>query len=158
MSDSSPDLLFALTNSLQPARRAWQVAASRVLAESDLSLAVATPVLLVSRMGDGVMQNVLAERIGVHPAALVRTLDQAESAGLLERRMVPGNRRLRAIHLLDEGRRLAQRMEKQLNALRAEVFGSIPSADVETATRVLRLMEERAREYAAQSPAPATEA
>lgn len=155
MSASSPDLLFALTNSLQPARRAWQVAASRVLAESGLSLAVATPVLLVSRMGDGVLQNALAERIGVHPAALVRTLDQAEAAGLLERRMVPGNRRLRAIHLLDAGRVLAQQMEKALTELRAEVFGGIPKADVETATRVLRLMEERAREYAAQWPGSA---
>ncbi|WP_160287234.1 MarR family winged helix-turn-helix transcriptional regulator [Pseudomonas knackmussii] len=152
MPDSSPDLLFALTNSLQPARRAWQMLASRALGASGLSLAVATPVLLVSRMGDGVLQNVLAERIGVHPAALVRTLDQAEAAGLLERRMVPGNRRLRAIHLLDEGRRLAQRMEKELTALRAEVFGGIPGADVETAIRVLQLMEERAREFTAQWP------
>ncbi|WP_435609541.1 MarR family winged helix-turn-helix transcriptional regulator [Pseudomonas knackmussii] len=152
MPDSSPDLLFALTNSLQPARRAWQMLASRALGASGLSLAVATPVLLVSRMGDGVLQNVLAERIGVHPAALVRTLDQAEAARLLERRMVPGNRRLRAIHLLDEGRRLAQRMEKELTALRAEVFGGIPGADVETAIRVLQLMEERAREFTAQWP------
>ncbi|GBL57179.1 MarR family winged helix-turn-helix transcriptional regulator [Pseudomonas citronellolis] len=149
------DHLFALTGSLQPARRAWQQAASLVLAESGLSLAVATPVLLVSRMGDGVLQNVLADCIGVHPAALVRTLDQAEAAGLLERHMVPGNRRLRAIHLQDAGRELAERLEKALNALRAEVLGSIPREDVETATRVLRLMEEKARAYAQQKPADA---
>ena len=92
--------------------------------------------LLVSRMGDGVLQNVLADCIGVHPAALVRTLDQAEAAGLLERRMVTGNRRLRAIHLQDAGQELAERLEKALNALRAEVLGSIPREDVETATRV----------------------
>ncbi|MDF3936951.1 MarR family winged helix-turn-helix transcriptional regulator [Pseudomonas citronellolis] len=152
MPSSSHDYLYHLTGSLQPARRAWQQAASLVLAESGLSLAVATPVLLVSRMGDGVLQSALAERIGVHPAALVRTLDQAEAAGLLERRMVPGNRRLRAIHLRDAGRELVERLERRLTALRAEVLGSIPQADVETATRVLQLMEEKARAYAQRAP------
>lgn len=141
------DLHYALTVALQPTRQAWQQAAGIVLAGVGLSVTLATPVLLVSRMGDGISQQALAERIGVHPAALVRTLDQAEQAQLLERRVVPGNWRQRAIHLLPEGKRLAQEMELALSALRAQVLGDLPAEDIDAAVRVLQALEDRARRY-----------
>ena len=144
---------YALTGQLQPTRKAWQLAVGSALSASGLSMSVAMPVLLVSRMGDGVLQHVLAERIGVHPAALVRQLDQAEKADLLERRVVPGNRRQRAIHLLPEGRRLAGVLETQVKALRAACLKDIPRQDIETATRVLQRFEQQARRYATQKRA-----
>lgn len=146
---SRHDPWYAFTVALQPAHKAWQAAAGVALATSGLSVAVATPVLLVSRLGDGVPQCVLAAKIGVHPAALVRTLDQAEQAQLLERRMVSGNRRVRAIHLLPEGRRLARKMEAAVQALRVELLGDLPEPDIVAATRVLLALEQRARSYAA---------
>ena len=117
------DSLYALTCALQPTKQAWQQAAGRVLAESGLSLSLAAPILVVSRLGDGALQHVIAERIGVHPAALVRTpINRTrEEAGLFERRTVPGNRRLRAIHLSPEGRRLAVKMEHALMTLQARL-------------------------------------
>lgn len=144
------DAIYAFTAALPPARKAWHSAAGVALASSGLSVSVATPVLLVSRMGDGVLQHVLAERIGVHPAALVRTLDQAEKADLLERRMVSGNRRIRAIHLRPAGRRLAKKLEKAVKSLRDSLLQDLPEADIATAARVLRIFEERARQHAEQ--------
>lgn len=141
---------YALTGALQPTRKAWQLAVGSALSASGLSMSVAMPVLLVSRMGDGVLQHVLAERVGVHPAALVRQLDQAEKADLLERRVVPGNRRLRAIHLLPKGRQLADVLEAQVKALRATFLKGINRQDIETATRVLQQFEEQARRYVTQ--------
>lgn len=142
------DLQHALTLALQPTRQAWLQAASLITAGKGQSITVATPVLLVSRLGDGITQQVLAERIGVHAAALVRTLDLAEEAQLLERRAVPGNRRQRAIHLLPAGRQLAAELEDELRQLRATLMKDIPQEDLATAVRVLKAMEERAREYA----------
>ncbi|RDI97803.1 MarR family transcriptional regulator [Dyella solisilvae] len=142
------DLPYALTVALQPTRQAWQQAAGAALAGTGLSVTLATPVLLVSRMGDGISQQALAEKIGVHPAALVRTLDQAEQAQLLERRVAPGNRRQRAIYLLPEGQRVAAEMERSLRALRTELLGDVPPEDLETAVRVLQTLEERARRLA----------
>ncbi|WP_181132203.1 MarR family winged helix-turn-helix transcriptional regulator [Pseudomonas capeferrum] len=143
--------LYALTNALQPVRRAWQQAAVVALADSGLSVSLATAVLLVHRLGDGVQQKVLAEEIGVNPGAMVRTLDQAEAATLLQRREIPGNRRVRAVHILPEGRRLAVKMEQALADMRAAVLGDIPAQDIETTTRVLRQFEERAYEHLKQS-------
>jgi MarR family transcriptional regulator for hemolysin len=146
-----PDPQQALTLALQPTRQAWLRAAGLIMAGEGLSTTVAIPVLLVSRLGDGVTQQVLAERIGIHPAALVRTLDQAEQAQLLERRVVPGNRRQRAIHLLPEGQRVAASMERKLRKLRAELMEDVPAGDLEAAVRVLAAFEERARRYAESS-------
>lgn len=151
---SFADSSYAFTNALQPVRRAWQRAAGSALAASGLSASVATAILLVSRLGDGVRQHVLAEEIGVNPAALVRTLDQAEDARLLERRAVPGNRRVRAIFLLPEGKRLALEMEGAVAALRETLLSDFSPADLETATRVLRAFEERARRHVEDERAP----
>jgi len=148
---ASAAALYALTNAIQPVRRAWEQAATIALADSGLSPALVKTVLLARRLGDGVQQSVLAEEIGVNPGALVRTLDQAEAAGLLQRREVPGNRRARAIHVLAEGRRIALQMEAALDALRAELFEGLSEQDIATATRLLRLFEQRAIDYHQQA-------
>lgn len=150
---SFADSSYALTNALQPVRRAWQQAAGSALAASGLSAPVATLILLVSRLGDGVRQHMLAEEMGVNPAALVRTLDQAEEAQLLERRTVPGNRRVREIALLPEGHRLAGELEQAVTALRDTLLADMPREDIDTATRVLRTLEENARRHVEQERA-----
>lgn len=142
--NATTDSFYALTNALQPVKRAWTQAAGSALAVSGISVSLATPILLVSRLGDGVQQNVLAEEVGVHPAAMVRVLDQAQEARLLERRAMPGNRRIKGIYLLPAGRRLAMKMERSLTALRRALMQDIPAKDIDIATRTLRAFEERA--------------
>src|SRR5262249_21225536 len=68
------------------ARRAWAQAAGLAIQNSGLSVSLATVVLLVARHPEGIQQGTLAEEVGVNPGAMVRTLDQAEAAQLVERR------------------------------------------------------------------------
>jgi MarR family transcriptional regulator for hemolysin len=140
-------LCFDLTNALQRVRRAWNQAAALALASAEISTSLATSVLFVFRLGDGVQQSLLASEIGVNPAAMVRTLALAERAGLLERRGVVGDRRAKGIYLLPEGRRIAEEIERELACLRGDLLGDIPTADIEIATRVLRAWERAARDY-----------
>lgn len=147
-------LRYDLTNALQPARRAWNQAATLALSAAGISVSLATPVLFVFRLGDGVQQNVLAAEIGVNPAAMVRTLALAEQGGLLERRPVPGDRRAKGVYLLAGGRRVAEKIEHELARVRREMLSDIPTADVEIATRVLRHWEQAARRHQALEPKP----
>jgi MarR family transcriptional regulator for hemolysin len=140
---ATPAALYALTTAIQPVRRAWLKATAAALEGSGLSVSLATVVLLVFRHGGGMRQNALAEEVGVNPAALVRTLDQAEAAGLLERQDTPGDRRSKGVHLLPEGERLALIIEADVADLRARLLGDLPQDEVETAARVLRQFEER---------------
>ncbi|HEY8327563.1 MAG TPA: MarR family winged helix-turn-helix transcriptional regulator [Rhodanobacter sp.] len=147
---SRSDALYALTNALQPVRRAWQHVAGTVLIAPGVSQALTRSVLLVARLGDGAQQSVLADEMGAHPATLVRLLDQAEQLQLLERRNSPTNRRIKTIYLQAEGRRLAAQMERAVGMLRETLLADIPLADLETATRVLRALGDRARDHAGE--------
>jgi MarR family transcriptional regulator for hemolysin len=141
---ASAAALFELTNTLQPIRRAWVQAAGIALADSGLSGSLATAVILTARCGDkGIGQSALAEEVGVNPGGMVHILDQAEAAGLLQRRDSTDDRRVKIVHVLPEGRRLAVKMERAVARLRAALLGDLPPEDIETATRVLRLFEER---------------
>src|SRR3546814_1400381 len=95
-------ILFDLTNAVQPVRRACVQAASVIIADFGLSTSLGTVVILTSRLGPAVPQKELALEVGVNPAALVRTLDRGEAAGLLERNAVSGDRRSNAVSLLPD--------------------------------------------------------
>lgn len=139
----SPAALYDLTTAIQPVRRAWLKATTIALEGSGLSVSLASVVLLVYRHGGGVRQSVLAEDVGVNPAALVRTLDQAEGAGLLQRKDAVGDRRAKGVYLLPEGERLALIMEANVAELRQRLLGDLPQSEIETAAKVLRRFEER---------------
>jgi MarR family transcriptional regulator, transcriptional regulator for hemolysin len=137
--------LFALTNALQPVRRAWVQAVGRALSDTGVPTPLATAVLLVARLGSSAHQKDLAAALGVNPAGMVRIIDQGEAAGLLARSSATDDRRAKSVVLLPAGKRLAQQCEDVVVALREELLGDIATADVESATRILRLLEERAQ-------------
>lgn len=135
--------LLALTNAIQPARRAWTQLASQRLQNFGQPLPLAIAVLIAARHADGVQQGSLAQTAGVNPGAIVRTVDQGEEAGLLERRAVPGDRRAKRIYVSPAGAKLATKMEAVITVLRAELFGELTMDEVDTALRVLRVVTER---------------
>ncbi|MGE4429598.1 MAG: MarR family winged helix-turn-helix transcriptional regulator [Sphingobium sp.] len=141
---ADPAALLELTNALQPLRRAWIQAASLVLTDFGLPNSLASALILASRHGpDGVRQNALAEEVGVNPGAMVRILDQGESAGLLERRDSTEDRRIKTIHVLPEGKDLARQMEEAIARLRSQLLSDLPAGDIQTTTRLLRQFENR---------------
>lgn len=144
MTDAS---LFDLTNALQPVRRAWVQVASNVMTELGLSSSLGTAIVLISRLGPAVPQKELALEVGVNPAALVRTLDQGEAAGLLKRNAASGDRRSNTVSLLPKGEELAEAIERRLVELRRALLGNLPAQDIETAKHILRTLEERAQAY-----------
>jgi MarR family transcriptional regulator for hemolysin len=133
-------------------RRVWVQAVSLALADFGLPASLISALILASRHGDkGVRQNALAEEVGVNPGGMVRILDQAEAANLLERRDSPDDRRIKTIHVMPKGRDLAKKMEKAVTRLRDDLLGDLPSQDIETTTRTLRLFEERIGQFLQQA-------
>ncbi len=135
-----------LTSALLPARRAWIQAADNAMGVREASTSLTIVALMVSRLGPDVQQKTLAREIGVNAAAIVHLLDQGEEAGLLTRTELPEDRRCKGINLLPKGQALAEGMEVRLCDLRRELLADVPAEDIATATRVLRLLEERSLE------------
>lgn len=67
--------------------------------------------------------------------------------GLLERNAVSGDRRSNAVSLLPKGEKLAKAMERRVADLRRALLSNLPPEEIETATRILRTLEERAHAY-----------
>jgi DNA-binding MarR family transcriptional regulator len=55
---------------------------------------------------EGCTQQACGERLGVHPSRMVALVDGLQERALLERRAHPADRRARALHLTQAGRRL----------------------------------------------------
>ncbi|MDN4479256.1 MarR family transcriptional regulator [Demequina sp. SYSU T00039] len=96
------------------------------------------------RMGD------LAEQIGVHPSTLTRTVERLETAGLILRAQVPGNRREVKVELTPEGATLVATVT---DVRRAEIVKVIDGLTDDDRDQVRRGMEIFAR--AAGEPEPA---
>lgn len=141
----------SLTWILMPVGRTWCRAVGVVFERMGVTLSEAAPILTVARLGGGVRQNVVAENIGVDNAAVVRSVDKLEAAGLIERRVDPGDRRARTLHLTRSGQALAKKLDVALTAYIAQVFAQVSDADGEAALRVLRALEATALQTIGES-------
>jgi DNA-binding MarR family transcriptional regulator len=80
---------------------------------------------------EGESQHTLAERLGVPPSRMVALVDGLEEAGLIERRAVPDDRRVRALYLTAKGR---------------EVLGRAVEVAIERETELCSALDESERE------------
>lgn len=142
ISSSSVATLHALTNILQPARRSW-LRAGAIKLSTFGSPGLAALLITLSRADDPMSQAELADELGIDPSAMVRLLDNAETAGLLERVPYQGDRRKKVVELRKDGVDLAASMEQALTDLRQEIFYDLPQRDVQAALGILRLVEKR---------------
>ena len=101
-------------------------------------------VVLVStgpqRMGD------LAERIGVHPSTLTRTVERLEQSDLILRAPVPGNRREVRVELASAGATLVATVTDLRRAEIMAVVESLSDADREEVRRGMEIFARAAGE------------
>jgi MarR family transcriptional regulator for hemolysin len=130
-----------LTWMLMPTGRQWCQAVGRAFEGLGVTLATGAPLMAITKLGDGARQTVIADAIGVDSAALVRSLDALEAAGLVERRSDPSDRRARMLHLTPSGRTLADKLRIILDDFRDEVLAEVSDEDGAATVRVLRAIE-----------------
>jgi MarR family transcriptional regulator for hemolysin len=118
------------------AGRLWRRMTRAVTVTYGVAEAGASPLLWIARLGEGVRQNVLADRIGVEGASLVRVLDDLMASGLVRREPDPSDRRANLLFLTEHGRDVATRMEVEIRELRRRVLGELDEADIRGAEKV----------------------
>lgn len=115
---------------LASAARGWRKAFDAAMAEHGLSDAKAIPLITLLRHGDCIPQGVLAERVGIEGATIVRIVDDAD-------------RRVKLIQLTEDGRAVATQVEKSAARLRAQFLGGFDLQEVDVAMEVLRKLNEK---------------
>ena len=126
------------------AARLWRRMTREVTAQYGIAEAGAAPLLWIGRMGEGVRQTQLADRIGIEGASLVRVIDELVAAGLVRRQPDPSDRRANGLYLTDEGRNIVVRVEEELQALRERVLGDVDAADIAAAERIIAAIKSAA--------------
>ncbi len=79
----------------------------------------------------GSSQATLAAELDIEPIALVRLLDSLQQAGLVERRLHPGDRRVRTIWLTPEAGPVLRRIRAITAATRRDATGGLPPEQIE---------------------------
>ena len=131
---------------LLQASRAWRRVADTAAANFGLSEATAYPLVMMSRLGEGPRQTVLAEAMGLEGPSLVRLLDQLCAAGLVQRREDPSDRRAKTLHLTERGRLVSDDLLASLERTRARVFDQCSPDDLRAGLRIFAVIERAADE------------
>jgi DNA-binding MarR family transcriptional regulator len=99
-------------------------------------------VLNVVDAAEGQSQQAIGEAIGAPASRMVAIVDELEQRGLVERRPHPSDRRIRALYLTGEGRRLLARGRKIAMEHEGELTRGMSQADRKQLTALLQKLVE----------------
>ena len=90
----------------------------------------------------GISQQDLAEKLGIHPSRLVAILDELESRAMVERQPNPGDRRQYALHLTHKGRETFTKIGLISREHQDALCASLTNAEREKLTELLQKIAE----------------
>jgi DNA-binding MarR family transcriptional regulator len=94
-------------------------------------------VLAILSNRDGLSQSQLAELLEIERTTTGRLIDQVQKSGWVERRPIPGDRRLWGVYLTEQTRPLIAEVERIVLASRMDVLDGLSPAQQEELSRSL---------------------
>ncbi|MCG8708612.1 MarR family transcriptional regulator [Brenneria sp. 4F2] len=126
--ESSPRRRFALL--MGHTTRLWRRVIDRKLQPYGLTQATWLPLLYIARSTTPMNQKQLAESIGFEASAVVRLLDNLQKQGLIERRE-GSDRRIKEIHLTEQGVAQVRNVENIANQVRIKALDGLGEEQIE---------------------------
>jgi DNA-binding MarR family transcriptional regulator len=99
-------------------------------------------VLLTLRMGEGISQQDLSDRLLVTKGNICVIVQKLEAAGLIERRTDPTDQRYHRLYLADAGRRLLAKVGPEHRALTNLVLRGLSLAEQKTLHELLNRIDQ----------------
>lgn len=110
--------------------RAWRRCLGYQVSSVGLSDAQWSVVDNLNRSGEGVVQGLLADRMGLERSALVRVIRELEADGIVCRRDDPAHAKHKLVHLTELGRRKAAEVLAIISPLEERILQNRTSADL----------------------------
>ena len=132
--------------------RSWRHHLDTRLAPRGISYARWVTLVYLQRDGEGMQQRELADYMGIEAPTLVRTLDQLERLGLIERRPHPHDRRAKSVHLTADARRDLATFSEAAASVRHELLAGIDDVEIEACFKVLQQVLANARRLERDDP------
>lgn len=137
MASRQESLTFTLADVSRLMRRTFE----RRLEGNALTLAQARVLIRASRH-EGLRQVELAELLEVQPITLARLIDQLETAGLLERRMDPADRRAYRVFPTPAAAPHLQQIERLIAEIRSEALRGLTKPQASAVADALKIMRD----------------
>ena len=98
-------------------------------------------ILAILSNHDGLSQSQISDELEIEKSTAGRLIDQVEKSGWIERRPIPGDRRLWGIHLTDRARRLIAEVESIVLHTRAEMLRGLSAEQQQTLSEMLQAVK-----------------
>jgi MarR family transcriptional regulator for hemolysin len=129
-------------HALHNTARTWRQAVDRRLKHLGLSQASWMAIATLAK-DEPQSQTELASRLGVEDPTMVAMVDRMVKAGFMERQPSPTDRRVKLIHLTEEGRAIYHKVRAVADPLRQELLADVPRDELERMTRVLEALNDK---------------
>ncbi|GHC74915.1 MarR family winged helix-turn-helix transcriptional regulator [Limoniibacter endophyticus] len=139
------DIRIGFGQSFVSIARLWRRAADLSLEKLGLSHATATPLRMLRRMGGEARQGAIAEASGIEGPGLVRIVDLLVAEGYVTRREDASDRRAKILVLTARGQTKADKIEKELTALRNLILADVSEEELRSTTTTIARIEKRIR-------------
>lgn len=110
--------------------RGWRIEIDRRLLPFGLTESRWLILMHLSRQSAPMTQIELAKLASVKGPTMVRTLDWLESEALIERRLISGDRRAKAVHLTPKATPVLAQIQRVIEGVRQEIFASVAEDDI----------------------------
>jgi MarR family transcriptional regulator for hemolysin len=146
----SPDPGFEpLAGQINVAARATRGLLDTVLAQAGTTFSSWMVLAALSARGPAIQRD-LAKSLNMIGPSIVERIDQLESAGLVTRSPVPGDRRASLVDLTGDGQALVARLHGVMRKTEAALTDGLDPDEVAATRRVLAQVAERARTLRAE--------
>lgn len=98
-------------------------------------------VLAILSNHEGVSQSQISHELEIEKSTAGRLIDQVEKSGWIERRPIPGDRRLWSIHLTDQARQLLVAVERVILHSRDEMLRGLSADQQQYLTDILQTVK-----------------
>ncbi len=87
--------------------------------------------MYIAKEGEILSQKQIAERFGITPAAVARSLKSLESEGFISRTNLEGDGRFNRIAITDKGREIVENSYKMFQEIDSSVFENFTESEIE---------------------------
>jgi MarR family transcriptional regulator for hemolysin len=128
---------------LHATARSWRLALDARLKDLGVGQAGWMTIAMIAKEQEPPSQRVLAELLGIEGPSVVSMLDRLERDGLVRRAPCPLDRRVKLLHLTDDGRALYARVRKEADAFRIAMLDGVPDDTLAAAADLLEQLRTR---------------
>lgn len=98
-------------------------------------------ILAILSNHEGLSQSQISDELEIEKSTTGRLIDQVERSGWIERRPIPGDRRLWGIHLTDQARQLIAEVESIVLNTRAEMLRGLSAEQQQYLSEMLQTVK-----------------